>query len=152
MGLSDDPLPLERAVAWANRPDCGAVVMFSGNARDNSPERPGVYELIYEAYEIEAQRRMDALANRARGLWPELGRLALLHRTGCLGVGEAAVVVVASAPHREQAFGAARFCIDALKETVPIWKREKWVGGESWGREAQHLSDIEEYVQRVRPL
>ena len=151
MGLSGDPLPLERAVAWANRPDCGAVVMFSGNARDNSPERPGVYELNYEAYETEAQRRMEDLADSARGLWPELGRLALLHRTGRLAVGESAVVVVASAPHREQAFGAARFCIDALKETVPIWKREKWAGGESWGREAQHLSDVEEYVQRVGP-
>ncbi len=126
--------------------------MFSGTARDSSPERPGVYELIYEAYETEAQRRMEALARRARELWPELGRLALLHRTGSLAVGEAAVVVVASAPHREEAFGAARFCIDALKETVPIWKREKWAGGESWGREAQHLSTVEEYAQRVRPL
>ena len=142
-------MPLEAAVAWANRPHCGAVVMFSGNARDNSPERPEVYELTYEAYEAEAEGRLAAVAHQARERWPDLGRLALLHRTGTLKVGDAAVVVVASAPHRQEAFSAARFCIDALKATVPSWKLERWAGGESWGREAQHLSDIEEYVQRV---
>ena len=136
-------------MAWANRPHCGAVVMFSGNARDNSPDRQGVYELTYEAYEAEAERRLGAVARQVRELWPDVARLALLHRTGTLAIGEAAVVVVASAPHRQEAFEAARFCIDALKSTVPIWKLEKWAGGESWGREAQHLSEIEEYTERV---
>jgi molybdopterin synthase catalytic subunit len=152
IGLSGDPLPLMAAVEWANRPHCGAVVMFSGNARDNSADRPDVYELTYEAYEVEAERRLESVARRARESWPDVGCLALLHRTGTLRIGEAAVVVVASAPHRTEAFAAARFCIDALKATVPIWKREKWSGGESWGREAQHLSEIEEYVRRVEPL
>ena len=152
IGLFGTGLPLEAAVAWANRPYCGAVVMFSGIARDNSPDRPDVYELTYEAYEVEAERRLASVARQARDLWPDVGCLALLHRVGTLAIGDAAVVVVASAPHREEAFGAARFCIDALKATVPIWKREKWAGGESWGREAQHLSEIEEYVQRVKPL
>ena len=136
-------------MAWANRPQCGAVVMFSGNARDSSPDRPEVYELTYEAYEAEAEHRLAAVARRARDLWPDVGRLALLHRTGTLAVGDAAVVVVASAPHRQEAFNAARFCIDALKATVPIWMLEKWAGGESWGREAQHLSEIEEYTELV---
>ena len=126
--------------------------MFSGNARDHSPDRAGVHELTYEAYEVEAERRLAAVAHEARGLWTDLGRLALLHRVGTLAVGDAAVVVVAAAPHRQEAFGAARFCIDALKATVPIWKREKWEGGESWGKEAQHLSDIEDYLQRANPL
>ena len=136
-------------MAWANRPHYGAVVMFSGNARDNSPDRPEVYELTYEAYEAEAEGRLAAVAHQAREQWPDVGRLALLHRTGTLRIGDAAVVVVASAPHRQEAFSAARFCIDALKATVPIWKLERWAGGESWGREAQHLSEIGEYVQRV---
>jgi len=149
VGLFTDRLPLETAVAWANRPDCGAVVMFSGNARDSSPGRPEVYELTYEAYDAEAERRLAAVAHQAREQWPDVGRLALLHRTGTLAIGDAAVVVVAAAPHRREAFGAARFCIDALKATVPIWKQERWAGGESWGREAQHLSEIEAYVQRV---
>jgi len=152
VGLFSTPLPLDTAVGWANRPHCGAVVMFSGNARDSSPDRPDVYELTYEAYEIEAERRLRAVATQTRELWPDVARLALLHRVGTLVIGEAAVVVVASAPHRTEAFGAARFCIDALKATVPIWKREKWSGGESWGRESQHLSEIEEYVQRANPL
>lgn len=149
VGLFAEGLPLEAAVAWANRPHCGAVVMFSGNARDNSPDRADVYELTYEAYEAEAEHRMEAVADRARDLWPDVGRLALLHRTGTLAIGDAAVVVVASAPHRREAFDAARFCIDALKATVPIWKFERWVGGESWGREAQHLTEIEEFTQRA---
>ena len=140
------------AVEWATRPHCGAVVMFSGNARDSSPDRPGVHELTYEAYEVEAEHRLASLARRARELWPDLGCLALLHRTGTLAICDAAVVVVASAPHRAEAFAAARFCIDALKATVPIWKMEKWAGGESWGREAQHLSEIEDYLQTVGPL
>ena len=70
-----------------------------------------------------------------------MGRIALLHRVGVLAVGESAVVVVASAPHREEAFAAARFCIDSLKRSVPIWKRETWAGGSSWGLEAQHIVD-----------
>jgi molybdopterin synthase catalytic subunit len=71
-----------------------------------------------------------------------VGRLALLHRTGPVAVTEAAVVVVASAPHRGEAFEAARFAIDELKRTVPIWKREAWAGGESWGLEPQHLTPV----------
>ncbi len=151
VGLFAECLPLEAALQWANRPHCGAVVLFSGNARNSSADRLGVYELIYEAYEAEAEGRLAAVAHQAREMWPEVGPLALLHRTGTLAVGEAAVVVVASAPHRQEAFSAARFCIDALKATVPIWKLEKWADGESWGREAQHLSEIGEYVERANP-
>jgi molybdopterin synthase catalytic subunit len=76
-----------------------------------------------------------------RARWPTVGRVALLHRVGVLEVGESAVVVVVSAPHRDEAFAAARFGIDALKRSVPIWKRETWSGGESWGLEAQHIVD-----------
>ena len=71
-----------------------------------------------------------------------IGRVALLHRTGVVALGDAAVVVAVSAPHRGEAFEAARFAIDELKRTVPIWKRESWDGGESWGLEAQHLTDV----------
>ena len=64
------------------------------------------------------------------------------HRAGVVDVGEAAVLVVVSSPHRDAAFDAARFGIDTVKQTVPIWKRESWDGGESWGLEAQHLTDV----------
>jgi molybdopterin synthase catalytic subunit len=72
------------------------------------------------------------VAATARTRWPQIGRLALLHRVGRLVVGEVAVVVVASTPHRAEAFAAAQFCIDTLKHTVPIWKRETWEGGADW--------------------
>jgi molybdopterin synthase catalytic subunit len=144
VGLSDEPLPVGTAADWAVQPRCGAVVVFSGTARDHSVDRRGVTSLEYEAYEEQALPRMGAIASEARARWPELGRIALLHRTGPVPLGESAVVVVASAPHRAEAFDAARFAIDALKATVPIWKRETWEGGESWGLEAQHLVELDE--------
>ena len=144
VGLSADPLPFGAAADWAVLPRCGAVVVFSGTARDHSIDRHGVSVLEYEAYEEQALPRMRAIAAEARTRWPDLGRLALLHRTGPVPIGSSAVVVVASAPHRGEAFDAARFVIDALKATVPIWKRETWEDGESWGLEAQHLVELDD--------
>jgi molybdopterin synthase catalytic subunit len=72
------------------------------------------------------------VAAAARKRWAEIGRLVLLHRVGRLEVGEVSVVAVASTPHRAEAFAAAQFCIDTLKHTVPIWKRETWSGGTDW--------------------
>jgi molybdopterin synthase catalytic subunit len=126
-------------------------VVFSGTARDHADGRPGVSLLEYEAYAEAVIPRLEAIVERARTEWPDLGRLALLHRVGPVPVGESAVVVVASAPHRDAAFAAARFGIDSLKATVPIWKREHWEGGESWGLEAQHLVDVDSLDPRHGP-
>jgi molybdopterin synthase catalytic subunit len=142
VALSPAPLPVEAASAWVVRPDCGATVVFTGTARDHAPGRPDVHRLEYEAYEEHAVTRMEAVLAEARRRWPEIGRVALLHRTGEVAIGEAAVVVAVAAPHRGEAFEAARFAIDELKRTVPIWKREAWAGGESWGLEAQHLTEV----------
>lgn len=139
LGLSVAPLPVAEAANWAVRPDCGGLVLFSGTARDHAEGRPGVERLEYEAYDSQVVPRLREVADEARVRWPTVGRIALLHRTGALDVGESAVVVVVSAPHRAEAFEAARFGIDTLKGTVPIWKRETWSGGESWGLEAQHI-------------
>lgn len=141
LGLTASPLPVAEAVAWAVRPDCGGLVLFSGTARDHAEGRPGVERLEYEAYDDQVVPRLREVAEGARARWPAVGRIALLHRTGVLEVGESAVVVVVSAPHRAEAFDAARYCIDTLKRSVPIWKRETWSGGESWGLEAQHIVD-----------
>lgn len=143
-GLREGALPVEEASAWVVRPDCGAVVVFSGTARDHSEGRPDVARLEYEAYEEQVVPRLDAIAEAARKRWPELGRIALLHRVGEVPVGESAVVVAVSAPHRDAAFEAAKFGIDTLKATVPIWKREDWDGGSSWGLEPQHLVEVDE--------
>lgn len=141
IALTPDVLPAAEAAAWVVRPDCGASVTFTGTARDHAPGRPGVHRLEYEAYAAPAVARMQALVAEARTRWPTLGRVAVLHRTGAVDLGEAAVVVAVSAPHRTEAFEAARFAIDELKRTVPIWKREAWAGGESWGLEAQHVGE-----------
>ena len=146
LDLVDGPLPVERALSWASRPSCGAVVTFCGNARDHSPGRPAVQHLSYEAYRTGALARLEELSGEVRRRWPDVVALAVLHRVGDVPIGESAVVVVAAAPHRDAAFDAARFAIDALKRTVPIWKKERWEGGESWGLEPQHLveaGDIE---------
>ena len=118
--------------------------MFSGTARDHAPGRPGVELLEYEAYEEQAEPRLRAIAEEARVRWPTLGRIALIHRVGVVPVGESAVVVAVSAPHRDEAFVAARYCIDAVKASVPIWKHETWAGGEAWGNDTQDLVEANE--------
>lgn len=144
LGLTADPLPVGLACDWAVRPDCGAVVLFSGTARDHSDGRSDVTVLEYEAYEEQVVPRLAVIADEARARWPSIARVVLLHRTGVVPVGESSVVVVVSAPHRGDAFSAARFCIDTLKATVPIWKREIWRDGESWGLEAQHITEVDQ--------
>lgn len=132
VGITDDTLPVAAATEWAATPASGAVVTFSGVVRDHSDGRPGVVGLTYEAYEAEALRRLGEVVAATRSRWPVVERLVLLHRTGALSLSEASVVVVVSSPHRPEAFEAARFAIDTLKETVPIWKREHWEGGSDW--------------------
>lgn len=132
LGLSEEPLPLTAVSEWAVRPHCGALVVFTGTVRDHAQGRPEVSSLEYEAYVEAVEPRLKVVADDARCRWPDLGRLAMLHRIGLLAIEEAAVVVAASAPHRGDAFAAARFCIDAVKESVPIWKMETWNGGQSW--------------------
>ncbi len=142
VGLGDAPLAVADAMAWAVQPRCGAVVVFAGTVRDHAEGRPNVTALTYEAYDTEVEPRLTTIVAEARRRWPAVGRLALLHRTGCLVVGEASVVVVASAPHRGEAFEAARWCIDTLKTTVPIWKRETWEGGEDWSPCAHSVAEV----------
>lgn len=145
-GLSDQALPAVEASQWVVQPSCGGVVVFTGTARDHSVGRDQVTRLEYEAYEEQVVPRLDEIAAAARERWPDLGRIVLLHRIGDVPLTEAAVVVAVSAPHRAEAFEAARFGIDTLKSTVPIWKREDWSEGTSWGREAQHILETAEAV------
>jgi molybdopterin synthase catalytic subunit len=142
IALTAEPLPVADATAWAATPSSGAVVSFAGIVRDHSDGRSGVTGLTYEAYESEALRRLAEVAAETRRRWPVVERLALLHRTGDLALSETSVVVVVSAPHRPEAFEAARFAIDTLKETVPIWKLEHWDGGSDWGSCAHDVRPV----------
>ena len=144
VALTDEPLPVQEAGAWAVTPASGGVVSFSGVVRDHSEGREGVTALTYEAYESEALRRLQEVALETRRRCPDVVRLALLHRVGHLELSETSVVVVASAPHRAEAFEAARFAIDTLKETVPIWKREHWAEGSDWATCAHEVRSVRE--------
>jgi len=135
-------LPVETATAWATTAASGAVVVFLGVVRDHAEGRAGVTGLTYEAYQEEAVVKLAAVAAEARQRWPVIDRVALLHRTGDLALSDVAVAVVVSSPHRDDAFEAARFCIDTLKETVPIWKREHWEGGSDWGTRANPVRAV----------
>jgi molybdopterin synthase catalytic subunit len=141
--LTTAELPISDIYQWAVRPDCGAVVLFSGTVRDHADGRSGVSMLEYEAYESQVVPRLKAIEESARTKWPTLGRFALLHRIGQLGLGESSVVVAVSSPHRPEALEAARFGIDTLKATVPIWKREHWDGGSDWGLAATEITEAE---------
>jgi len=142
LALTTEALPVAVVHDWTVRPGCGAVVLFSGTVRDHAEGRPGVSHLTYEAYEEQVVPRLDAIAQELRRRWPNAGRVALLHRAGRLEIGEPSVLVAVSTPHRAEAFDAARFGIDTLKATVPIWKHEVWEGGEDWGVGASAIDDV----------
>jgi molybdopterin synthase catalytic subunit len=139
VGLTAECLPVNEAYEWAVRPNCGAVVLFSGTVRDHAEGRTGVAHLTYEAYDELAPTKMHEIADEVRVRWPDTGRVALLHRTGRIELGASSVVVVVSAPHRPEAFEAGRYAIDALKVSVPIWKHEVWDGGSDWGTAAHDV-------------
>lgn len=147
--LTHEPLPIGAIYEWALRPDCGAVVLFSGTVRDHADGRTGVSLLEYEAYESQVVPRLSALGDEARNRWPELGCFAIVHRVGPMAVTESSVVVVASSPHRPLAFEAARFGIDALKATIPIWKREHHDAGVDWGLTATDIVSVGEIEPAV---
>ena len=132
IALAEARLPVEEVLTWLTRADCGGLVVFCGTVRDHSEGRHGVVELEYEAYVEQVEPKLRQIAAEARLRWPDAGRLALLHRIGRLAVGDVSVVTAASAPHRAEAFALARFCIDTIKTSVPIWKRETWADGTDW--------------------
>lgn len=142
LAIGEAPLPVGVVHDWCVRPDCGAVVVFSGTVRDHAADgegtvRDGVVALTYEAFEERVVDAFAAIEATVRDRWPDVGRVALLHRLGRLTLGESSVVVGVSAPHRPVAFEAARYAIDALKATAPIWKHEVWSDGADWGTGAQ---------------
>lgn len=141
LGLTDRELPIVEAYEWAVLPSCGAVVLFSGTVRDHAAGRHDVEHLTYEAYEEQVRPVFASIADELRSRWPDTGRVVLLHRTGRLELEESSVVAVVSAPHRPEAFEAARFAIDALKEAAPIWKHEVWADGSDWGTGAHDVTD-----------
>jgi len=116
-----------REVAGA---DCGAVVSFVGTVRATNQGKR-VVRLEYEAYPEMAEKVMSQIGDEMKTRWP-ISRVAIVHRTGVLEIGQASVVIAVSAPHRGEAFQAAQYAIDRLKQIVPIWKKEVWSDGSQW--------------------
>lgn len=128
--LSERPLDADAVAARVVGPDAGGVVSFVGAVRDQARGR-AIRHLEYEAYPAMALDEMEKICDEAERRWAGV-RVAIAHRVGHLAIGDLAVVVVAAAPHRAEAFEACRFAIDTLKETVPIWKKEVATDGEYW--------------------
>jgi molybdopterin synthase catalytic subunit len=127
--LSTEPLSVDDALAFVADPGAGGTCVFVGTVRDRS-DAGDVTGLHYEAWDDLAVERLREIAAEMRDRWP-VGRVAILHRTGDLAVGEASVVVACSSPHRAEAFEACRHGIERLKEDVPIWKKEGLVSGDA---------------------
>jgi molybdopterin synthase catalytic subunit/molybdopterin converting factor small subunit len=128
--LSAEPLSVDAAVAEVRDDAAGAIATFVGTTRARSRDRD-VIHLEYEAYEGMAEQVMAELAARLAERH-ELCKVAIHHRTGRVDIGETSVVIAVSAPHRAAALEACREAIDELKVSVPLWKKEKYVGGEEW--------------------
>lgn len=129
--LQSEPLSVDEALAHVADPRAGGTCVFVGTVRDHSEVHTAVTHLEYEAYEGAAESAMARVAAQVRTAVPDLTSLAMFHRHGNLGLGEASVVVAASAPHRAEAFAAARMAIDLVKASVPIWKKEHHADGSS---------------------
>jgi molybdopterin synthase catalytic subunit len=127
--ITADPISANEGVDFVADPAAGGTCVFLGTVRDHS-DAGRVTGLSYEAWEALATKRLGEIADEMFERWP-VRKIALLHRTGDLAVGEASVVVACSAPHRSQAFEACRHGIERLKQDVPIWKKEHFVEGES---------------------
>lgn len=143
VSITPERLSLDVLTDWAIRPDCGAVVTFSGGVRNESAAHDNVQALEYETSEELAERRLDEIIDEARRRWPTLGAVEIHHRTGPVDLSETTVVVVVSSPHRAEAFEAARYYIDTLKVSVPMWKRELFEGGSAWSDESSPIVNIE---------
>jgi molybdopterin converting factor subunit 1 len=128
--VTTEPLDARRVEAAVARPGAGAICTFSGIVRDNSRGR-SVTHLEYEAFGEMATKEMRKIADEIAERWPE-ARVAMVHRTGRIEIGEPSVVVSTSAPHRAEAIAACKWGIDRLKESVPVWKKEHAVDGTFW--------------------
>ena len=128
--LTDDPIDAHALVERVMRPSDGAYVLFEGVVR-NHHEGKAVESIFYDAYRPMAEKEMEAIVSEIAARYPDVA-LAVVHRLGHLVVGDSSIAIVASSPHRAESFEACRLMIDRIKETVPIWKKERGPDGEEW--------------------
>ncbi|TGE16112.1 molybdenum cofactor biosynthesis protein MoaE [Hymenobacter elongatus] len=129
--LTDQPIDVAAVLASVQDDGAGAVNTFIGTVRNQSTGRR-VVRLDYEAYDSMALKQMRRVAEQAQEKWPMLRQIAVTHRKGRLEIGDVAVVVAVSTPHRADSFAACQYIIDTIKEVVPIWKKEEYEDGSVW--------------------
>lgn len=130
MYLTSEAIDSSRLVLETRRPGDGATVLFEGAVRDNHRGRR-VESILYEAYEAMAEKEIARVIESVTSRWGEVN-VAVRHRLGRLDVGDVSVVIVCCSPHRGEAFDACRATIDGIKQTVPIWKKERGPDGDEW--------------------
>lgn len=128
--ITHNPIRLDEYYRQLLSEDCGGIVVFVGTVR-NENEGVRVEKLEYECHETIAENRLREIEAEIRRRW-DVRQVVLVHRVGVLRVGEASVLVGVAAPHREDAFAAARFGIERIKDSVPIWKKEHGAGQARW--------------------
>ncbi|HET7436163.1 MAG TPA: molybdenum cofactor biosynthesis protein MoaE [Thermoanaerobaculia bacterium] len=128
--LTDDPIDPRALVERVMRKSDGAYVLFEGVVR-NHHEGKAVESIFYDAYRPMAEKEMETIVRDIEQQYPDVA-LAVLHRLGHLLVGDSSIAIVAASPHRAEAFAACRLMIDRIKQTVPIWKKERGPDGEEW--------------------
>ena len=128
--ITDQPIDRNKIIKAAESADAGALNIFIGTVRAKTSAKK-VIRLEYECYEPMAKLEIQKIIETAAARWPIL-KVAISHRIGILTIGEEAVVVAVSTPHRKESFEACQFIIDSLKQTVPIWKKEIFEGGAEW--------------------
>ena len=127
--ITHSPLDPDALTAAVRGDGNGAVVTFLGATRSSTRDRK-VLRLEYEAYRPMADEKLEEIAGEMRRRWPV--DVALAHRLGRLEIGEISLVVAVASPHRREAFEASQYCVDRIKQIVPIWKKEYFEGGEVW--------------------
>jgi molybdopterin synthase catalytic subunit len=127
--ITRDPIEPSRVLERVGAPEDGAVILFLGVVRDHN-DGAAVRGLTYEAYEAMATEVLAEIAGEAA---ERLGtdRIFVVHRIGALEIGEVSVAIAASSPHRAESFDAARYVIEAIKERLPVWKKEHYAGGDA---------------------
>jgi molybdopterin synthase catalytic subunit len=131
-GLTDDRIDVDELERLTASFEHGAVVTFVGRARGRSDDGREVTELEYEAFGEMAASTLAAIVAEAEERWD--AKVTVVHRQGVVPIGEAAVAIVAAAAHRAEAYDANRYVIEAIKERLPIWKRERFTDGSEWKR------------------
>ncbi|WP_109831133.1 molybdenum cofactor biosynthesis protein MoaE [Reichenbachiella versicolor] len=128
--ITEQRIESARLIEMVSDGGAGAIDVFIGTTRDNTKGKK-VIKLEFESYAPMAIKELGKIVNRASNNWNIL-KYAISHRVGLVEIGEPAVVIAVSTPHRADAFDSCRFIIDELKKTVPIWKREFYEDGDIW--------------------